>query len=286
MFFKKRQKMVFLVGFSAILRLLSVSSLFCMQSRDQFFLDLTLNYSDLAFDKIYDVAFDAKARMRTFEAAAFSYDSLKAVVSECEVNCPVFLLGEYMNRRLLSRFAIEGRVSSLLAKLNNIKHRPVEYVNFGATGYFMDFIIAAKVLSQKPNATLSIHLIDSNFTDYVLCRASFGSSRVITKDDDPCFVKIMFLSAEFAKESLGQEYPYSARKDHALLKNCFMIEEGARQFISFFKRMFPRANLSLCLHESMHGYFEYITRQKLSPADVTDTSVSDCCDLFEKLTLH
>ena len=191
MFLKKSQKMVLLVVFSAILNLLGITSLFCMQSRDHFFLDLALNYTDLAFDKIYDVAFDAKARMRTFEAAAFSYDSLKAVVSESEVNCPVFLLGEYMNRRLLSRFAIEERVSILLKKLNKIKDRPVEYVNFDARGYFMDFIIAAKVFSQKTDANLSIHLVDHNFTDYVLCRASFGSSRAITQDAEPSFVKII-----------------------------------------------------------------------------------------------
>lgn len=286
MFFEKCQNWALAVVSISILHLLNISHLSCMESRDQFFLNLALNYSDLAFDKIYDVAFDAKARMRTFETAAFSYDSLKSIVSECEVNCPVFLLGEYMNSRLLSGFAIEETVSSILEKINKIKHRPVEYVNFGAMGYFMDFIIAVKVLSQKPDANLSIHIIDANFTDYVFCRSSFGSSRAVTQEEVPCVVKIMSISAAFARESLGSEYPYSAKKDYALLKNCFVIEEGARQFVSFLKRVFPNAHISLFLHESLHGYFAYIARQKIKTADVMNMAEEDCCSLLQKLTLH
>lgn len=287
MFFKKRQKIVFLVGFSAILKLLCVSSLSCMKSRNSFFLKLaSLHHPDLAFDEIDKVSFSAKARMRALDLQTFAYDSFKQVVSEYEISCPVFLLSEYMNRSLLSDFIIEKRVSSLLVKLGNIKDRPVEYVNFNAMGYFMDFIIAVKVLSQKPDANLSIHIIDANFTDYVFYRASFGSSRAVTQEEAPCVVKIMSIAAAFARESLGPEYPYSAKKDYALLKNCFVIEEGARQFVSFFKRMFPNAHISLCLHESRYGYFAYIARQKIKPADVTDMAEVDCCSLLQKLTLH
>jgi len=283
MFLKKCHNLVVIAVFSSILQSLHIPPLSCMESRDKFFLDLALKDPVVTLDEICSVALAAKSG---FDAAAFSYDSLKTVVSESEVNCPIFLLGEYMNRCLLSRTIIEEIVSSLLGKLNDIKDRPVEYADFGAKGYFMDFIIAVKVLSQKPDANLSIHLIDSNFTDYVSCRALFGSSHAIAQDDAPCFVKAMFSSVEFSKEHLGSEYPYSAKNDQTLLKNCFMIKEGARQFVSFFKRMFPHAHLSLCLHENIHGYLEYITRQKINPADVTDTSELSECALLEKLTLH
>lgn len=273
MFLKKSQIWIVVIVFSSILQSLYIPSLSCMESRDKFFLDLALKDPVVTLDETCAVALAAKSR---FDAAVFSYDSFKQIVSDIEIRYPIFLLGKYINRGSLRKTIIDEIAANILAKLNSIKDRPVEYVNFAARGYFVDFIIAAKVLSQKPDANLSIHLIDNyNFTNYVSCRALFGDSRAITQDFVPRFVDKMFLSAEFAKESLGRKYPYEVEDDQALLKSCFMVEEGARQFVNFFKRMFPSAHLTLFLHENSGGYFAYITQRKIQPADVTDSGVTD-----------
>ena len=75
------------------------------------------------------------------------------------------------------------RVVYTLVHRTSIDKGTVEYVSFGSCEKFQDLVIIAKVLSEKPGASLAIHLIDQQYAAFTDSRLQLGLSSEIQSDE-------------------------------------------------------------------------------------------------------
>ena len=177
-------------------------------------------------------------------------------------------------------------VAALLHKSHEIQDRPIEYAGFGTGGSFQDFVIIAKTLAQKPDAILSIHLIDPKFTPYVKICDLLGHSRSIDQEQTTDFLALMDQFIPYARKNWGAEQLSDAEIEQNILGECLPIEEKMRQFVSFLKKMFPQATLSLSVHENGQSYLDYRGKQHLPCADVlTAVDIEDEMSLLAGSTV-
>lgn len=87
-------------------------------------------------------------------------------------------------------------VKAILAKASTTKH--VQYVGFASGGMFQDLVILAKALSKKPNAKITIHLIDHKNLLYADYKDLEGISREVIYNENINPRKIM---REFVKNA-------------------------------------------------------------------------------------
>lgn len=208
-------------------------------------------------------------------------DEYRRITRKYEASCPIHLLGECTKEGfgacLLSRSYqplyrnhFENKtVAALLQKSCEHEHQPIEYVGFGTGGSFQDFVIVLKALVQKPNLAMSIHLIDREFTPYVFCREAESNSRLICHNQATNFLKLLpEIIAKVRTEKWVDEKSSDNQASRLIIGHCLKKEEAMRLFISYLTKTFPRAQLSLHVHESAQSYLDYIKQHRLNPADV------------------
>lgn len=201
-----------------------------------------------------------------------------------EQRCPIFSLGECtadgwcacvftrsINPSYRNRF--EERTSQLLLEkiVANNNQQAIHYTSFGCGGSLPELIILTKVLAKKPDAKINIHLIEGNTTSYVSAADFLNVSREVTPDQQMLNFEDKFDEyLDFVKKEDG----YSAKNlsdddlKSQIISNVFILQRKYKQFITFLCSTFPRAQLSLSIHNLTDQYLEYIEKHNLIHADV------------------
>lgn len=197
------------------------------------------------------------------------FDQFLALIQRHETTCPFFLLAEcmgnyfgdlYVGPCILSRkdhpqyrVLFESKVvESAIAKLATPESH-LEYVSFGSGGCFQDLVIITKILTAKPMATITIHVIDPQYEDYVTCRTTLGYTTVVN-----------------ASRLIDPHTPFfgSQQSQFNSIRGIFVMQETFRQFIASLQTHFPLAHLALYVHDSGQHYLDYITKHKMPYADI------------------
>jgi hypothetical protein len=214
-------------------------------------------------------------------------EKLEFFVRKYEQENPLFLLGECTQNGFFAciftrsinpsyRERFEERVSQKLIEkisLNKQNESPINYTSFGCGGALSETIILAKALAKKPNAHLTIHLIEGNNISYVAAVDFLGFSREM-KINQKLFNFNDKLS-EYRKfiESKGETLECTDNELHIqLVSNCMVIQKKNEQILTWLTSTFPDAKLSLFIHDFTDNYFKYLDKSKLPYADVVSAA--------------
>lgn len=214
----------------------------------------------------------------------------KKLKKETKKKSPLFLLGECTEGCVLSRAyesdyrkIYEDRVIAALSAKSKILEQPMQYTSFGCGGMFQDLVVITKFLAQNPNAKIDIHLIDMQHTPYCgirnLLQKDFAVKPKENIDLEPEMEKIIAL----AREKWGAE-----KLSDNVIKNSITIsyieqEDKGKQFISYLRKTFPHAQISLCLHASTDDYIIYLKEHNIPYPDiVTAADIMDEMSLLKK----
>ena len=210
--------------------------------------------------------------------------SLGSLSQQYEQKCPIFFLGECTDAndwfpcvftRSLNPFyrkRFEEKVSqSLIEKItSNQIPGPINYTSFGCGGALPEMVILTKVLAQKPDACLNIHLIEGNNICYVsavdhlnILREITPNQQLFTFDD-----KTIDNYIQIVKEKDGITDHDDNDIKVQLAENCFEVHKKYKQMITWLTQTFPHAKLSLFVHEFTDSYLDYLDKHNLSHADV------------------
>lgn len=213
--------------------------------------------------------------------------------------CPLFLLGECVREdwwhcALSRRFEPDYRnffeqkvVKALVGCLQNHTEKPVQYVGFGSGGGFQDLVIAVKALAQKPDSSLSIHLIDKNFVCYVKCAELDSNSHEIILDNSLDYHSVMPQAKELYTSENNDPHFSEDKFENALIATCNGYAMYAKQFLSYLQKTFPRAHVSLYLHYEKQDYLDYIEKHQIDYPDVVAAAdIQDEMSLMAQGPLH
>ncbi len=239
---------------------------------------------------------DSSDKQTLYCGAMRRYETL---IHDYESKCPLMLLGEctqdgYQPCTLsrmhnLHREQYETRlITALCAKIDQAHGLPVHYVSFGSGSLFQDLVILSKVLAQKPDATLAIHFIDVEFTDYVtMCNELDSSKLFVGRNLIP---EAIFDCAR----KIVQRYPdkpttqvVESREGDKIFRSyittdpmddkplIFAYVTGTaemKEISSWLIAKFPAARLAFYIHNSGSSYIKYLEQQKLPAPDVITTA--------------
>lgn len=257
---------------------------------------LTLAYE--ANDRFVEQAKDAKTDDLIEADLDRGIQEYKKLVHQCEVECPILLLGECTKVDFwpcsLSRLSnpryrqlYEDRVVTVLcAKIDQAHGVPVQYVSFGSGGLFQDLVILTKVLAQKPDAVLAIHFIDIKFTPYVAACDVRDGPRIIGVEHELDLKAVMSKLKEIAR----REWRGGEISDHQLGRNigieCICIEAKIKEVVSWLTSKFPHAQLTFYVHNSGESYVNYLTQKGIAYPDVlTAVDIQDEMSLLRSSVL-
>ena len=237
-------------------------------------------------DRIYSVRENFSEKYKELESSGVPESELKQLIHKAEQRNPIFLLGEciaedwgpcLLSRQYAPKYRkrFEDKTVSTLIKRLESSATPVHYVSFACGGMFQDLVVITKTLAQKPDAALALHLIDLEHTPYVACRDFMELTREIrpTESVNPRVVIDQLITR--AKEKWGVSENIEGDKleetKQNLIDTCRDFNERPKQFISYLKRTFPNAQLSLYIHESSDSYLTYRQQHQLPYPDVVTT---------------
>ncbi len=244
-------------------------------------LDMLLTDPEAALDRAHAVGDKcAKEGERTAE----SPERTKNLINKFTQQYPIFLLGEctkedwghcLLSRRYESKYRqeFESRVVRSLRNKAQLLERPVQYVGFGCGGIFQDHVILTKMLAQKPDAQLDVHLIDIKHIPYIKYRDLLDGMRSIDPQAPADPTSVMANLKRIVREdravpaTMGDE-----ELTRAIVNTCESIEAPARQSIAWLSKTFPHARLRLHIHDSMEGYYQHIERANIQSPDVIATA--------------
>lgn len=225
-------------------------------------------------------------------------EKFDALLQKFEKKCPLLFLGEctkeswgacLLSRTYQQRYRneFEKKVTNALIKKSNLHtDRAIQYVSFASGGGFQDLVILAKTLAQKPNAKIIIHLIDLKHTIYKAACDLLNDDQEIQKDklfDYNSISENFIVNARQRGNMKGSdEEIYNFLKD-----TCSEIREKNIQFISWLQKMFPKAHLSLYIHDNVKNYLIHRESHDLSLPDVIATAdIQDEMSLMYNSTNH
>jgi hypothetical protein len=242
-----------------------------------------------------------KKGINDFKNKPFTQKALQetnALISTFEKKWPLFLLGECTAEGwgpcILSRsYQPKNRdtfeqevVSSLLQKMSNTK--PVEYVGFATGGMFQDLVILVKALAQKPNGKINIHLIDKKFTGFAYSKMVIEQSTEIHehKSIDFSSPTNMDTLKNYAKTHWGAKNETDSNIEKLLKMECIGQEKKCQQMLSYLKKTFPHAQLSLSVYGSAQDYC-MATKKTQTYADVISAAdMEDEISLVQQSNVH
>lgn len=178
------------------------------------------------------------------------------------------------------RNAFEEKVSSsIISKINSSDNAVVTYTGFGTGGAYQDFVILLKTLVQKPTAKLNIHLIEGDNSGYVMMADRIKNDREVKHDNGIDFENNKLLNnyAQFLRNKYPDDPSITKITDDEALKlnivdEMFCVEAKYKQFILTLSKIFPRAQLSLTIHDQTDSYLQYLNEKNLPHADVVCTA--------------
>lgn len=206
-----------------------------------------------------------------------------------ELLFPLFLLGECTkeidstgtnHNCLFSRTykphyrnCFEKHASKLLIKkLQTSPEQTTTYTSFGCGGAFQDLIIITKALMEQPKALLTIHLIDGVNTPYTSAIDFLQQSHEIKTEQKFTFGSQLTAYEQYARDKEKhdpeiQNFTREALKLQ-LLDLCLSTQAKYKQFLSWLKKQFPQATISLYVHNQVSNYYNFIHKNNHTHADV------------------
>jgi hypothetical protein len=208
--------------------------------------------------------------------------SLALLMQKYEQQCPFFLLNEcraemcWASRKFNPHYrdSFEEQISNYLVAKTHSNNNVVMYTSFASGDAFPEMVILAKTLAKKPDAHITIHLIDSNYKEYVALKNYFGLSREIIVDQGvtDCIDTLDRNTLdEYIKQRREKENNIRLTDEQfrvAILNNYCITQKRFQQLKGWLAQTFPKARLSLFLHDSVEHYFEYMDKHNLPYADV------------------
>lgn len=222
-----------------------------------------------------------------------------SLLAECETGgmCVFDRSSKTGYREKFAEYVTTGMIN----QINEKRDQRVNYTSFGSGGGLQDMIVLTKVLAQKPDSSLNIHLIDRQNRIFVRALDYFKMKREIgVKQPDLDFFGhrfneyVQIIKAEDlqplidAKDQLTSKH-VKEKDDENLIKhyerqissfpkdedlkvqlttNCLQRQKRYKQFITFLTKTFPRAPISLFIHDSADSYCNYLNRESLGYPDV------------------
>ncbi len=202
----------------------------------------------------------------------FSRENLQPLFDALEAQCPLFLLNECekegsgvctLSRSYCPKYrsCFEQRGAEGLLYRMNATLDYTHYADFASGGNYQALVIIVLALAKKPDARLCIHLIDTENIEHIGVREKLGMTREISPDRPIPFARVR-----------GEE------RDKARLA---LQERRHLQFISFLRSCFPRADISLHIHDTVESYLALIAKNSLpypdaiTSADIETTAMAD-----------
>lgn len=226
-------------------------------------------------------------------------NELNRLSQQYEQQCPLFLVDECSSIKekkfssVLSRNVnpfykkcFEEEVSHhLIEKIISQQNvdRAISYVNVSCGGSLSTLVILTKVLAEKPDAWLNVHCIADDNHHYVPIIDFLGVSRAITSDqqllnfsDDNINAYVQMLKELLPPSMISNDIKARGHIVH----RYFNVYKKYRQMVTWLAHTFPKAKLSLFVHESCKSYFDYVDKQGLALADVlsaVDIQAQESC---------
>ena len=190
-----------------------------------------------------------------------------SLLAECEMGgrCTFDRSSGTGYREKFAEYVAAGMINQIRAK----NKQTVNYTSFGSGGGLQDMIILTKVLAQEPDANLNIHLIDRQNRIFVGALDYFKVKRQIDIEQP----ELDFFGStfnEYVQSIKDKDKPKLTDEDlkAQLTTNCLQRQKQYKQFITFLKKTFPSAHISLFIHESTESYLAYLDKETLNYPDV------------------
>jgi hypothetical protein len=202
----------------------------------------------------------------------------KSLVKKYEAQSPLLLLsectGDDSSPCIQSRIGnpkiretYEERMAEALLKKSK-EQNLTTYVSFG-DGKFQDLVILTKFLAKNPTAKLAVHLIDDTHTPYIAYLDLGKKSREITAQElkyEDLMATMPQLIAK-AKNEWG-----SKQKDDVIssfiLNHIIPVDLEYKEFLNWLRTQFPKATITLFIHESEQSYIKAIEKYKFEYPDI------------------
>jgi len=209
------------------------------------------------------------------------------LVKKYEKENPLFFLGECTENGFFAcvftrsinpsyRERFEERVSQKLIEkisLNKQSGSSISYTSFGCGGALSEVVILTKALAKKPNAHLTIHLIEGNNISYVSAVDFLGLSREITINQKLFNFNNKLNEYKQFIASQGEKFEGTDNDLHVkLISACLSRQKKNEQILTWLTKTFPQAKVSLFIHSFTDSYFDYLDKHKLPYADVISTA--------------
>lgn len=178
-----------------------------------------------------------------------------------EEKCPIFLLSEHIcdncpaDRKTKPhiRKNYEDKMTELYIQEIGDNNRPISYTAFASGEGFQDMVLVAKVLTKKPNARITVNLIDVLYKPLLDAIKDLRVNPITDK----------YSSLTITPELLGtSEKTDNESNQKKVGKQLIIMLERFKQFNSFLKTHFPKATTSLYLHDTREAYTRCRQRQK------------------------
>jgi hypothetical protein len=223
-------------------------------------------------------------------------NELNRLSQQYEQKCPLFLVDECSSIKkekfssVLSRNfnhvykkCFEEKVSQhLVEKIISQQNvcRAISYVNVSCGGSLSALVILTKVLAERPNAWLHVHCIEDDNDHYVAVADLLGVSRAITSNQQA--LNCNDDKFEAYVQGIKLLVPFTEAEVRGMLVyDCCTVGKKYTQMIKWLSHTFPKAKLSLLVHESCKSYFDYVNKHSLAVADVLSA-----VDIEDKISCH
>jgi hypothetical protein len=226
---------------------------------------------------------DMLKHVKQFELLAQKYEKKSPLLffGECTDFC---WATRWKNPHYRNNF--ENQVSkNLVTKIESTKEAketPITYTSFACGGALSEIIILTKTLAKKPNAHLTIHLIDLNHEHYVSFAKECGLSREINVGQTP--IDFPHQLIDFPHHQLNETIKKIPKKSwfsgffstknnddeikDTIFRDYFCTQKKYQHAIGWLTKTFPQAKLSLFIHDSTDSYLTYLDEHNLPHADV------------------
>ncbi|MBI2775363.1 hypothetical protein HYX58_05135 [Candidatus Dependentiae bacterium] len=177
------------------------------------------------------------------------------------------------------RDAYEKEVSKeLAAQLQTQKE--VHLASFGSGDLSQDLIVYTKALAKvTDNPKLTIHNIDLVYKFNTPYSDLIGKKRLIEHEDFTENFAIEFISKSLQTKSKQPLSKETAR--NIILSGLHYTSLKNNSMLDFLKNAFPKAAISLYVHQSADSYLQYMKREKLSPPTIVTACDIDNVEDFK-----
>ncbi len=197
---------------------------------------------------------------------AFNWSYHLMLARQFEQRNALFLLDECPNDNsdscLLNRTtcphyrqAFEESVANKMMRIQPVGNTPLQYVSFGSGGLFQDLMVIHKLLKNRSDVALDVHIMDIEYISCIQMHDALGGDRLILPElkEHP-----MVSAGAICNDPLT----------HGTIIQGLCGELMCKQFIQHVKNSFVQAQFSLRVYKDCDDYINYIERHNIPCADI------------------